>query len=196
MTASWAGEVFDRIYAGAADPWDVETSAYERAKYDSTLAALPNRRYGRGLEIGCSIGAQTVRLAERCDSLLAVDVAAEAVRRTRVRCAHLPGVTVCQARIPGEWPPGCFDLIVFSEVLYFLSAPDIGVTARAACKALSSAGAVLLVNWTGFTNTPTTGAEAASLFVAACDDRLVHALDQPAECYRIDLLTGPSSQAS
>jgi hypothetical protein len=63
---------FDDLYAGERDPWEFETSAYEQAKYDATLAALPRPRYRRGLEIGCSIGVLTARLAGRCGSLVAI----------------------------------------------------------------------------------------------------------------------------
>ena len=48
-------ERFDRLYAERPDPWDFETSAYEHAKYDATLAALDDRRYATGLEVGCSM---------------------------------------------------------------------------------------------------------------------------------------------
>lgn len=186
MSESWEPSVFDRIHARAADPWSVETSAYEREKYAQTLAALPRARYAHGLEIGCSIGAQTVLLAARCDRLLAVDVAAEPVRRTRERCAGLPHVEVRQARIPRDWPAGTFDLIVISEVLYFFSPADVMAAARLAAGCLRPGGTILLVNWTGYTDSPTTGEEAAALFVAGA--ALTHA---PArhDQYRIDVLT-------
>jgi hypothetical protein len=108
----------------------------------------------------------------------------------------LPNVEVRQARIPRDWPDGHFDLIVFSEVLYFLSPADIQATVQQACDALTSAGAILLVNWTGETNTPTTGEEAARLFARDCEGRLEHVLVQPAESYRIDVFRCPVVQDS
>ena len=186
MTRSWEAHVFDRIHARAPDPWDVETSPYERAKYDDTLAAIPQPHVGRALEIGCSIGAQTIRIAERCGHLLSLDIAAQAVRRTRERCAALGHVDVRQAQIPRDWPPGAFDLIVISEVLYFLSPEDIATTARAALGSLNQGGAILLVNWTGYTDTPTTGDQAAELFIAA-SGTLTHTGSRQ-ETYRIDVL--------
>jgi predicted TPR repeat methyltransferase len=181
MTGSWPASVFDAIHARGPDPWSVETSPYEREKYDQTLAALPEPRFASALEIGCSIGAQTIRLAERADRLLAVDIAAEPVRRTRARCAHLPHVEVRQAQIPRDWPKGQFDLIVISEVLYFLTPEDIATTAR-----LAQARAVVLVNWTGFTDTPTTGQQAAELFITK--SALKQTLSAQHENYRIDVL--------
>ena len=72
-------EFFERLYAAEPDPWGFETSAYERAKYDATIAALPPGPISTALEVGCSIGVLTERLARRCDRLLAVDVS-EAAR--------------------------------------------------------------------------------------------------------------------
>ena len=66
---------FEDVYGANDDPWNFETSEYEHAKYARTLAALPRARYGRALEVGCSIGVLTWDLSERCDSLLAVDAA-------------------------------------------------------------------------------------------------------------------------
>ena len=47
-------DYFDRVYDRDADPWHFETSAYEREKYDATIALLGDRRFASGFEIGCS----------------------------------------------------------------------------------------------------------------------------------------------
>ena len=186
MSKSWDEAVFNRIHARAADPWDVDTSAYEREKYDRTLAAIPVPHPPSILEIGCSIGAQTARLAARADTLLALDISAEAVARARARCAGLPNVTVRHARIPRDWPAGQFDLIVLSEMLYFLDRDDVASTARLAVGSLAQGGAILLVNWTGHTDSPTTGDEAAALFVATAD--VLRHTGSTQTNYRIDVL--------
>ena len=81
---------FDDLYARDADPWDFETSAYEAAKYEQTIAALEGRRFSTALEVGCSIGVLTERLAEHCDDLLAIDVAESALVRARERVPQRP----------------------------------------------------------------------------------------------------------
>jgi trans-aconitate methyltransferase len=116
---------FDDLYAGERDPWEFETSAYEQAKYDATLAALPRPRYRRGLEIGCSIGVLTARLAGRCTGLLAIDVSEKALDAARMRCRTLPNVAFENTSVPAEWPAGTFDLIMLSEVVYYLDAGDV-----------------------------------------------------------------------
>ena len=185
---SWGSGVFDRLYAQSADPWDFEGSAYERAKYDATLEALGGRHFADLLEVGCSIGVLTARLASRADRVLAVDVAQAALDRAAWRCQALPQVAFRLASVPEEFPAGSFDLILFSEVLYFLDAQDVAETASLAQTALRPGGLVVLVNWTGETNTPTTGEEAASLFEKSAPrlrvlERRVH------PTYRLDVMT-------
>ncbi len=186
---SWGQSVFDRIYDRADDPWDFAGSPYEAAKYAETLAALPRERFRRGLEVGCSIGVQTRLLAGRCDALLGLDVAPEAVRRARERCADLaPAVEIRRAQVPQDWPPGAFDLVVLSEVLYFLDREDIAGLARLVLGSTGQGAAVVLVNWTGQTDTPTTGQQAATAFIEAGAAALRQTLHRQHESYRLDVL--------
>ena len=188
--ASWTAEVFERIYAERADPWEFESSPYERAKYADTLAALEGRRYRSGLELGCSIGVMTEALAARCDALLAVDISATALARARTRCAALPGVRFVQAALPDGLPAldaGSCDLAVLSELLYFLSPPDIDRLMCGVLTACAPDAVILLVNWTGNTDTPCTGDEAAERARACCAGA-GRGLSEPLrrEGYRVD----------
>ena len=186
---SWSPATFDRIYAADPDPWNFTTSRYEREKYAATLAALGDRRFAAGFEVGCSIGVFTRSLAARCDALLAVDVAEAALADARRRCAGLPGVRIERRQVPGEWPGGTFDVIVLSEVLYFLGAADIARSARLVAASLRPAGLALLVNWTGPTDTPCTGDEAAELFIRTAAPALRSLPGATGAGYRLDLLT-------
>ncbi|MBB5639980.1 bifunctional PIG-L family deacetylase/class I SAM-dependent methyltransferase [Cryobacterium roopkundense] len=76
---------FDQLYRGESDPWGVETRWYEERKRALTLAALPRQRFRSALELGCSTGVLTVELAARCDELLAVDSAEQALEIARAR---------------------------------------------------------------------------------------------------------------
>ncbi len=193
--SSWPPEVFDRLYARDPDPWGFHTSQYERDKYAATLAALPPGRFAAGFEVGCSIGVLTRLLAARCDALLSVDVSEAALAAARDNCAGLPHVELRRLHIPAEWPPGTFepgtfDLIVLSEVLYFLGPEDLAATARLAAASLAPGGVALLVNWTGPTNSPCTGDEAAGLFIAEAGAAagLTPPLQRREAQYRLDLL--------
>jgi cyclopropane fatty-acyl-phospholipid synthase-like methyltransferase len=83
---------FERLYRANPDPWNFTTSAYEQHKYEATLAVLGTKRFQMALEVGCSIGVLTARLASRCDKVIGVDFAPSAVAAARARCAPYPGV--------------------------------------------------------------------------------------------------------
>jgi SAM-dependent methyltransferase len=178
---------FDRLYADKADPWDLATSPYEDAKYTATLAALPRPRYPSAVEIGCSVGALTARLATRCDDLLATDVATAALDAAAARCAALP-VRFARSTLPETPPPGRFDLIMLSEVLYYFTAADVAGVA-AAVRAIARPGAdVMLVHWLGPTpDYPLTGEAAVAAFLAAAGWARVIRQERTPQ-YRLDLL--------
>jgi SAM-dependent methyltransferase len=181
---------FEEMYRRDADPWRFATSDYEREKYAATLAAIGEGLIGTTLEVGCSIGVFTHALAERCGHLLAVDVSDTALAAARARCTDRSNVDLTHLRIPAEWPAGQkFDLIVLSEVLYFLSPADVEATARHAQAALHPAGKIVLVNWTGPTDYPQSGDAAAERFIARCEVMMKITLHQRHPAYRLDVLT-------
>jgi cyclopropane fatty-acyl-phospholipid synthase-like methyltransferase len=179
---------FERLYAGKSDPWDFETSRYEQEKYDATIAALGGRRFRNAIEIGCSIGVLTVRLAAHCDKLLAVDVVESALAQAKTRCAGLPNVHFENRRLPQDWPEQTrkYDLIVLSEVLYFLTPADIRRLAELSAASLAPGGYALLVNYTETIDEPCSGNEAAEIFFAS-SIRLTRARQLIRQKYRIDL---------
>ncbi|WP_375409185.1 class I SAM-dependent DNA methyltransferase [uncultured Methylobacterium sp.] len=188
-------DYFANLYASNPDPWGFATSSYEHEKYDATLASLPRETYGSALEIGCSIGVLTQRLAQCCTRLLALDVAPSALDTARARCADLAHVRFEQAAIPSQWPEGRFDLIVLSEVLYFLSHDDIAASVALMRAAFEPGGHLLLVHWLGETHYPLTGDEAAEAVVKLGDGWLDVVHQERAPLYRIDVLqarTDPS----
>jgi SAM-dependent methyltransferase len=138
---------FDAMYQAASDPWGFQDRWYERRKYAISLALLPAERYRSAFEPGCSIGVFTELLAPRCDALLSCDVAATAVQAAVQRTKHLPQVRVEQRDIAGQGPAGRFDLIVFSEILYYLGDHDLEQLLDRAAAALQPDGTLLAVHW-------------------------------------------------
>lgn len=180
---------FEALYARDPDPWRMETSAYEAAKYDATLAALPPGPIGTALEVGCSIGVLTARLARRCDRVLALDVSPTALARARER-PDTATVEWRRAEVPRDWPQGTYDLVVLSEVLYFLEPDELRETARLVARDLASRGTVLLVNWLGPCDRTLTGDAAAELFArCAATHGLARAPGTRTDLYRLDRLT-------
>jgi SAM-dependent methyltransferase len=179
---------FDALYAADPDPWKFRTSDYEAAKYAATLAALPRPRYGHALEIGCSIGVLTRMLAQRCDRLLALDGAARALAAARRHCAGLEQVALQQREVPRQWPRGRYDLILFSEVLYYLDEEDLSRTAALTLRSLQPGGEVLLVHWIGTTDYPLSGDAAVESFMTAAGTALLPVSQARTDRYRLDLL--------
>ncbi len=140
------GYFLDR-YAASPDPYGLAERWYEARKYALSVALLPRQRYRSAFEPGCSIGVLTAKLAPRCDSLLACDAIGSAVASARTRTARLPGVRVERRVIPGDWPPGEFDLIVFSEILYYFDDSDLNQVLRLGTSALREDGHLLAVHW-------------------------------------------------
>lgn len=195
-TVSKRPDYFEMVYGANADPWSFESSPYEDAKYDATLAALPKPRYGRGFEIGCSIGVLTERLARRCDRLLAVDVVPAVIERARNRCRDLPQVQFARMETPGVLPDEQFDLIVLSEVAYYWSVDDLARARIALAERLVPGGQLILVHWTPWVHDyPQTGDQVHDAFLADAGPSgpLHHMLNQCAETYRLDLFERPAT---
>jgi hypothetical protein len=91
-------------------------------------------------------------------------------------------------QVPGEWPDRAFDLIVLSEVLYFLSKRDVGAVAERVRSTLDPNGLVLLVNWRGRSGDPCTGDEAAQLFIDRSSAWLEPTVQYQGDRYRLDLM--------
>jgi SAM-dependent methyltransferase len=138
---------FRERYRASPDPYKLAERWYEARKYALTVALLPRERYGTAFEPGCSIGVLTERLSSRCDSLLACDAIPDAVAAAQSRTAGRPGVRVEQRVVPGEWPTGSFDLIVFSEILYYFDDADLSQMLRLGLLALRPGGHLIAVHW-------------------------------------------------
>lgn len=180
---------FEEMFAGTADPWGFETSPYERAKYDHTLAALDSRRYARAFEIGCANGVLTQRLAAHCDALLAIDVSDTALASARARCAGQKLVSFASMAFPSAVPPASerFDLIMLSEVAYYWDDADLALAARRIEGLLAPGGDLLLVHWTGETDYPQSGDGAVEALRGALSGRVETRLSERMPDYRLDL---------
>ncbi|GAB3726832.1 class I SAM-dependent DNA methyltransferase [Spirosoma lituiforme] len=181
---------FDEVYQENDDPWNFETSPYELAKYAATMAALPRERYTNAFEIGCSIGVLSELLAQRCDRLLAVDASELPLTVARKRLASYEQVTVNQLSIPAEFPDEQFDLILLSEVGYYLVLDDLKQARQQMLDHLTDNGHLLLVHWTPFVpDYPLTGDQVHEEFLAIAGEGkpLKHMLGQRTEKYRLDL---------
>lgn len=179
---------FDNLYSDNIDPWNFETSDYEASKYAATIAALPKARYHQAFEVGCSIGVLTQLLAEHCDSLLSIDVSELALARAKERCANSPQVRFELMSIPQEFPADIFDLVLLSEVGYYLSQADLLVAQQKIIEHLEPGGHLLLVHWTLYAKDyPLSGDEVHEAFIEGTESDLRHLGGRREEEYRLDL---------
>lgn len=140
------GYYFDSLYEQDSDPWGFSTRWYEQRRYALTLAALTKARYTNVFEPGCSIGVLSELLAPRCDRILAADISAKALAIASSR--GLPDNIQLELRsVPEDWPEETFDLILLSEVCYYLDEESFRQVIDRSGNSLEEGGQLLVVNW-------------------------------------------------
>lgn len=138
----------DRLHEEQADPWGVESRWYERRKRDLVLAMLPRPTFGRAMEVGCSTGALAEALASRCGHVLAVDRSTAALAAARQRFRDHDRVRVVDLDVPHEWLQDVtFDLVVVSEVGYFMSPVALELLVDRIADSLDPDGVLVLCHW-------------------------------------------------
>jgi len=141
--SSRSQQSFDDHYREHPDGWDFG-SWYEERKRQVLLAALPRPRYGAVLELGCATGVLTGRLAERSDDVLGIDIVDAPLKLAR---RAVPSARFERRTLPDEWPAGSFDLVVVSEVGYYLSETDLERLIDRILGSLASGGSVVACHW-------------------------------------------------
>lgn len=136
---------FDDFYGDRDDPWGFADRWYEQRKFALTMAALPRARYRSAFEPGCSVGVLTTMLAGRCDHVLATDVAPAALDQAARR---VPSNVELRRWALGEgWDGRTHDLIVLSEVAYYLDENDLAGALEAVTTALEPGGTLVATHW-------------------------------------------------
>ncbi|MEN5034536.1 class I SAM-dependent methyltransferase [Pseudomonas sp. TWI929] len=140
-------QYFADLYASNEDPWAFRTRWYEKRKRELVMASLPHQCYRRVFEPACANGELSARLAERCAELLCQDIDPTAVGLARERLADMRNVSVVLAQLPADWPGGRFDLIVLSEVGYYLDPTDWLQVIEQSVASLTYDGGLLACHW-------------------------------------------------
>ncbi|HEX3223661.1 MAG TPA: PIG-L family deacetylase [Nocardioides sp.] len=141
-------DALDDLHRASADPWGTDSRWYERRKRDLLLATLPRPRFRHVLEVGCSTGTLTGALADRADRVLGIDRSVAALQAARRRLADREHVVVADLDVATSWPEeGPFDLVVVSEVGYFLSPAAVDGLVDRIASALAPDGVVALCHW-------------------------------------------------
>lgn len=138
---------FEARYRADPDPWGYATSEYERDKYEATLAACGEGPFSDALELGASIGVFTELLAPRCERLTTIDGAPTAVAAARRRLAGVSHVDVILGEIPDAIPIRRVDLVVASEILYYLTASELARTLARLESSMVRGGRMVATHW-------------------------------------------------
>jgi SAM-dependent methyltransferase len=141
-----AGEPdFEAMYRADHDPWQVESSWYERRKLAVLLASLPRERYRRAWEPGSGPGVTSQRLAARVGDLVASDGSPTALDLARRREGMPPHVRFVLSVLPEVPVEGAVDLVVVAEFLYYLR--DLPAALEAVWSACEPGGHVVFLHW-------------------------------------------------
>jgi trans-aconitate methyltransferase len=178
---------FETRYRTDPDPWETLTSAYEREKRLRTLAACGPGPFAAICDLGAGLGLLAEWLAPRCGRLLALDAAPTAVAAARERLAPLGNAEARVATLPDDLPPDAdaFDLVVASEILYYL---DDAAFARTLAWLGGTRGRVVAVHWTGTAGDLRRSALDVSGALAATPGLRVVSAEDTGAGYRLDVL--------
>ena len=181
-------QYFDEVYDVNTDPWNFETSVYEKDKYLVTMQALNKKTYKNVFEVGCSIGILSEMLARRAQKLLAVDASEAPLLKAKQRLNNYPNVVIKKMNVPADFINTPADLIVLSEVAYYLNNDDLEILRKKTVQQLEKGGQLLMVHWTPFVHDyPQTGDRVHEYFLELKQKDLKHLLHQKYETYRLDL---------
>ncbi|WP_313816469.1 class I SAM-dependent methyltransferase [Citricoccus sp.] len=140
---------FDALYRSDADPFAVGSSWYEQRKIAVVLASLARREYALAWDAAAGTGHLALDLSARCRRVVATDASAVAVAALSEQ-----GTEVCSEEAVDDsperaWVPGtgrltvrqsalptlpaeaqAADLVIASEVLYYLPRPARAATVQ------------------------------------------------------------------
>lgn len=171
------------------DPFGFDRNPEESLKFARTLEVCGAGRYGRVLELGCAVGSFTEVLTERADDVLALDVSQAAVDQVALRLQDHSNVRTRAMDIPAEFPEETFDLVVASDVLYYLSVEKLRHCLTRIEASLADGGAFVAVHYVPRMGSVLNGDEAHDL--VASNTTLRHVLAErtefgPGRPYRVD----------
>jgi len=110
-------------HAHLVKEWNFD-SPLEQERYRRVLAAItglcPNGERIQALEVGCSEGAFTQKLAARCESVTACDMSAVARAGAATRCADLPNVEIQPFDLETDHLRDQYDWVFAMDVLDYV----------------------------------------------------------------------------
>lgn len=119
--------------------------------------------------------------------MIALDLSPTAVAAAGERLARFPHASARVGTVPDDLPDGPFDLVLASEVLYYLAPDALARTLRWLPRALTPGGRTVVVDWSGDAHdAPHSAHEVAEALRRVDGLRFLHGEDGPT--YRLDVL--------
>jgi SAM-dependent methyltransferase len=172
-------------YRAASDPWGTLTDPYEIEKRERTLRACGDGPFGAVCDLGAGLGLISAALAPRCARLVAIDGAPTAAAQARRRLAAFPHAEVREGLLPEALPDAACDLVVASEILYYLD--DAAFAATLAWLG-ERAARVVAVHWLGAAEDLARSADDVGAALARVPALRVVTAERLAAGYRLDVL--------
>lgn len=128
-TNRWLVRLYFEYRYHRPDPYQTSISSEEIEKLSHTFQLIGETNYKNILDIGCGEGYLTEKLANIGSKVTALDISRHALKRARNRLKSKTNVTfICSDIL--SWQAGRqteerFDLIICSEVLYYLNLNQI-----------------------------------------------------------------------
>lgn len=181
---------FNQLYR-RPDPYGVRRDEHV-AKFDRAFGLFSGSSFNRGLDLGCGEGWNTWRVAQLCQSVMALDISSRAIDRAR-QIHDLSNVNFQCLDIVTDALPDVYDYIHCSDMLYYLSLPQLPVAIHKIVAACTSGGLIHLVNArsakdddSGLTRKPFGARTIHELFTEHIGLRVL--VDEQTADYRITLL--------
>lgn len=139
---------FEHKYAAHGDYFGYQTNPYEKIKYDRTLELMRQWRKAshNALEIGCSVGVFTARIAREFDAVTAVDIAGEALALAEKQVAGAGHVAFHQSDLVSLALPTQYDVIFCAEVLMYVREQDTALACEILDRHLAPGGLIIEVS--------------------------------------------------
>ena len=136
---------FETLFSTQPDPWKY-TNPYEQTKYDFTFSLIPDG-INSALELACAEGHFTTQLSGKVQKLVAADISEVALERAKERCSDRTNISYKQIDLVKDDISGSFDLIVCSEVLYYVGdIPTLKKVAAKIASAISQEGYLIMAH--------------------------------------------------
>lgn len=134
-------DYWERIFE-KPDPWNY-LAVYEQVKYEQTLSLIPPN-VEHALELACAEGIFSEKLSRHVGYLTATDISSRAIERAKKRCGHCSNAEFSELDFVSDALPGEQDLIVCSEVLYYMrDIPQLTWVCEKMAAALKPNGCIL-----------------------------------------------------